>query len=103
LYDQHLSAFLANIDHRFRCVSQFLPQGLHNHACIAAGEAVVQTAEDHLHLRTGAVLDYPLPQVRAYLARALSPQFKFLCVNDLPQVEAVIPDTRDWIERAIAA
>lgn len=103
LYDEHRQAFLANIHHRFRCVSQFLPQGLHNHACIAAGEAVVQTAEDHLHLRTGAVLDYPLPQVRAYLARALSPQFKFLCVNDLPQVEAVIPDTRDWIERAIAA
>ncbi|PLK24965.1 hypothetical protein C0V72_02850 [Porphyrobacter sp. TH134] len=103
LYDQHRSKFIANIGHRFRCVSQFLPQGLHNHACIAAGEAVVHTADDHLHLRTGAVHDYPLPQVRAYLARALKPQFKFLCVNDLPQVEAAIPDTRDWIERAIAA
>jgi hypothetical protein len=76
---------------------------LHNHACIAAGDAVLQTAQDHLHLRTGAVQDYPLQQVRAYLARALQPQFKFLCVNDLPQVEAAIPDTRDWIERAIAA
>ncbi|WP_298290123.1 Stealth CR1 domain-containing protein [Novosphingobium sp.] len=103
LYDQHRTAFVANISHRFRCVSQFLPQGLHNHACIAAGEAVLHLAEDHLHLRTGAVLDYPLPHVRAYLARALQPQFKFLCVNDLPQVEAAIPDTRDWIERAIAA
>lgn len=103
LYDQHRSAFEANIGHRFRCVSQFLPQGLHNHACIAAGDAVLQVAEDHLHLRTGAVHDYPLPDVRAYLARALQPQFKFLCVNDLPQVEAAIPDTRDWIERAIAA
>ena len=61
------------------------------------------TSRARVSLRTGAVLDYPLPQVRAYLARALSPQFKFLCVNDLPQVEAVIPDTRDWIERAIAA
>lgn len=103
LYDSHRSAFLANIGHRFRCVSQFLPQALHNHACIAAGEAVLHTGEDHLHLRTGAVHDYPLPHVRAYLARALQPQFKFLCVNDLPQVEAAIPDTRDWIERAIAA
>lgn len=103
LYDQHRPAFVANIRHRFRCVSQFLPQGLHNHACIAAGDAVLHTGEDHLHLRTGAVHDYPLPHVRAYLARALQPQFKFLCVNDLPQVEAVIPDTRDWIERAIAA
>jgi hypothetical protein len=103
LYDQHRGAFAANIGHRFRCVSQFLPQGLHNHACIAAGGAVLHTAEDHLHLRTGAVHDYPLPHVREYLARALQPQFKFLCVNDLPQVEAAIPDTRDWIERAIAA
>ncbi|KPF63223.1 stealth family protein [Porphyrobacter sp. AAP60] len=103
LYDQHRGAFAANIGHRFRCVSQFLPQGLHNHACIAAGGAVLHTAEDHLHLRTGAVHDYPLPRVREYLARALQPQFKFLCVNDLPQVEAAIPDTRDWIERAIAA
>lgn len=103
LYDQHRGAFVANIAHRFRCISQFLPQGLHNHACIAAGDAVLQTDEDHLHLRTGAVHDYPLPHVQAYLARALQPQFKFLCVNDLPQVEAAIPDTREWIERAIAA
>ena len=103
LYDQHRAAFVANLGHRFRCVSQFLPQALHNHACIAAGDAVLHTGEDHLHLRTGAVQDYPLPQVRAYLASALQPQFKFLCVNDLPQVEAAIPDTRDWIERAIAA
>ncbi len=103
LYDQHRAAFVANLGHRFRCISQFLPQGLHNHACIAAGAAVLHTGEDHLHLRTGAVLDYPMPQVRAYLARACQPQFKFLCVNDLPQVEAAIPDTRAWIERAIAA
>ncbi|WP_193746723.1 stealth family protein [Blastomonas sp. AAP53] len=103
LYDQHRDAFMANIGHRFRCVSQFLPQGFHNHACISAGDAVLHTGADHLHLRTGAVHDYPLPDVRAYLARALNPQFKFLCVNDLPQVEAAIPDTRQWIERAIAA
>lgn len=103
LFEKHRAAFVTNISHRFRCVSQFLPQGLHNHACIASGNAVLHADEDHLHLRTGAVLDYPLPHVRAYLARALQPQFKFLCINDLPQVEAAIPDTRDWIERAIAA
>jgi hypothetical protein len=28
---------------------------------------------------------------------------KFLCINDLPQLEAAIPDMRDWIERAIGA
>ncbi|WP_426165991.1 stealth family protein [Sandarakinorhabdus sp. DWP1-3-1] len=101
LFDSHRAAFVANIGHRFRDVSQFLPQALHNHACIRDGLAVLDGADDHLHLRTGAVIDYPLPAVRAYLARALQPQFKFLCVNDLPQVEAAIPDTRAWIERAI--
>jgi hypothetical protein len=102
LYDDHRAAFETNLSHRFRCVSQFLPQALHNHICILRGNAVLHNVEDHLHLRTGAVFDYALPDVRAYLACALQPQFKFLCVNDLPQVEAVIPDTREWIERAIA-
>ncbi|WP_310498498.1 Stealth CR1 domain-containing protein [Sandarakinorhabdus sp.] len=103
LWDTHREAFLANIAHRFRHVSQFLPQALHNHALIRDAGAVLHGGDDHLHLRTGAVHDYPLAQVQAYLAKALQPQFKFLCVNDLPQVEALIPDTRDWIERAIGA
>lgn len=102
LFDAHRAAFEANIAHRFRDVGQFLPQGLHNHACIKAGTCVVLGIDDHLHLRTGAVMDYPLDEVRAYLRKALRPEFKFLCINDLPQVEAAIPDTRDWIERAIA-
>ena len=101
LFATHRAAFVDNIGHRFRDVGQFLPQALHNHACIKAGMAVVETADDHLHVRTGAVVDYPLEEVRAYLRRALRPGMKFLCVNDLPQVEAAIPDTRDWIERAI--
>jgi hypothetical protein len=101
LWDDHRAAFIANIGHRFRDVGQFLPQGLHNHACIAAAACVVEAAPDHLHVRTGAVADYPIEDVRAYLRRALLPGVKFLCVNDLPQVEAAIPDTRDWIERAI--
>ncbi len=91
LHDQHRAEFIANIGHRFRCVSQFLPQTLHNHACIRAGMAVLNDVKDYLHLRTGAVLDYTLPEVRAFLAQALNPQFKFLCVNDLPQVEAPFP------------
>lgn len=101
LWDSQRAAFLANIGHRFRDISQFLPQALHNHASIAAGEAVVTPAQDHLHLRTGAVADYPLADVRAYLRRAASPAVKFLCVNDLPSLEAQIPETRAWIEAAI--
>ncbi|MGL4543561.1 MAG: Stealth CR1 domain-containing protein [Polymorphobacter sp.] len=101
LFESHKPAFLANMAHRFRDVGQFLPQGLHNHACIADGACVLESADDHLHLRTGAVSDYPIAEVRAYLRRALRPEIKFLCVNDLPQVEAAIPDTRAWIEAAI--
>jgi Stealth protein CR2, conserved region 2/Stealth protein CR1, conserved region 1 len=103
LFENHTAAFLQNITYRFRDLSQFVPQSLHNHACILDGQFVIETAEDHLHLRTGAVLDYPLEDVRAYLRKALEPQFKFLCINDLPQLENAISDTRDWIERAIAS
>jgi hypothetical protein len=95
-------AFIANIGYRFRDVSQFQPQGLHNVACLQAGACVIQEKVDYLHLRTGAVEDYPLDEVRAYLRKALSSEIKFLCVNDLKQLESVIPDARAWIEAAIA-
>jgi hypothetical protein len=103
LWAAHRNAFIANIGHRFRDTSQFQPQALHNHACLQAGTGVVSAADDHLHLRTGAIADYPIADVRAYLARATQPGMKFLCVNDLPEVEAAIPDTRLWIESAIGA
>ena len=102
LWAAHEGAFIANIQHRFRSAAQFQPQGLHNHACIKAGIAEIETADDHLHLRTGAVADYPLPEVAAYLRRALDPAVKFLCINDMPRLEEAMPDMRDWIERAIA-
>ena len=101
LWDQHRPAFLANVGHRFRDTGQFLPQGLHNHSCIAAGAAVLTTADDHLHVRVGAVGDYGAAAVSDYLRRAGKPGMKFLCVNDLPQVEAAVPETRAWIETAI--
>ncbi len=101
LFAEHRGAFEANMAHRFRDVGQFLPQGLHNHACIRAGACELRDGADHLHVRTGAVEDYALGAVRDYLRGALRPEIKFLCVNDLPQVEAVLPDVRDWIERAI--
>ena len=101
LWNRHRAAFLANIGYRFRDIGQFLPQGLHNHACIAAGAAVLTSVDDHLHVRAGAVGDYGTADVRRYLRRAIEPGVKFLCVNDLPQVEAAIPDTREWIEAAI--
>lgn len=35
------------------------------------------------------------------LHSALTPDTKFLCVNDLPQLEAVIPEVRDWLRQAV--
>lgn len=101
LFDAHKDAFVSNIAYKFRDIAQFQPQGLHNGACINAGACTIQTTPDHLHLRTGAVDDYPLDAVRAFLSKALAPEIKFLCVNDLRQVEDAIPDARDWIEAAI--
>ena len=99
----HRNAMLANVAHPFRDLSQFQPIALHNHLSIRAGDFVFETRRDHLHLRSGAVIDFPPEEVRAYLRRATEPGSKFLCINDLPQVEAALPDAHAWIERAIGA
>lgn len=101
LYAEHRAAFLANIGHRFRDLSQFLPQGLHNHACIGAGEAVQSTAADHLHITSGQGAGGDPEAVRALLERDALAGTKFLCVNDLPQLEDLLPDARELIWRAI--
>lgn len=103
MFDSHHAAMVANLAHPFRDLSQFQPVALHNHLSIRAGAFVAKGRRDHVHLRSGAVIDFPPEEVRAHLRRATAPGSKFLCVNDLPQVEAALPDTRDWIERAIGA
>jgi hypothetical protein len=103
MFHSHGDDMLANLAHPFRALSQFQPVALHNHLSIRAGAFVAQTRRDHLHLRSGAVIDFPPEEVRAYLSRATAPGSKFLCVNDLPQVEAAFPETRAWLERAIGA
>jgi Stealth protein CR2, conserved region 2/Stealth protein CR1, conserved region 1 len=102
LFARSEAAFLANISHRFRDISQFQPQSLHNGACLMAGEVAFAKEADHLHIRTGVVEDLSLEDVHALLRKALSPSIRFLCINDLSQIEAAIPDARDWIETAIA-
>jgi hypothetical protein len=102
LFVRFEAAFLANISHRFRDISQFQPQSLHTGACLKAGQYGFATTADYLHIRTGVVEDMPPEDVRDLLRKALSPQIKFLCINDLSQIEAAIPDARDWIEAAIA-
>jgi len=101
LFDQHPEDFLNNVKHRFRDLSQFLPQGLHNHACIADQNAVLNFSNDHLHIRSGQGSGHPPSETWPLLERVNSTEIKFLCVNDLPQLEELIPETRDWLSRAI--
>ncbi|MGJ8604960.1 MAG: Stealth CR1 domain-containing protein [Marivita sp.] len=97
LFDQHADAFVENIKYRFRDLNQFLPQGLHNHACIVARTAVVQSAQDHLHIKSGHGNGRPPDETWAKMRKAIQPGVKFVCVNDLPQLEILIPDLRVWL------
>ncbi len=103
LFDRFTNKFISNIAHKFRDISQFQPQSLHNGACIQSGSYALAAQSDYLHLRTGALDDYSAEEVGSYLRKALSPDIKFICINDLGQVESAIPDVRVWIEAAIAA
>ncbi|TVP72724.1 MAG: hypothetical protein EA339_05540 [Rhodobacteraceae bacterium] len=100
LFARHRAAFEASITHPFRDLRQFQPMALHNMAAIRAGHSVHLQTKDYAHLRSGAVIDFPLDQVRAYLHQATTGQNKFLCINDLPQLEASLPESRAWLARA---
>jgi hypothetical protein len=101
LFVEHRDGFLENMAHRFRCTEQFLPQALHNHACIRDGSAAILDRLDHLHLPVGLFDGRTVDQVRADVGAAASPAIKFLCINDLPMLEHHIGDARDWIEYVI--
>lgn len=101
LFERLPDAFANNIRHRFRDLSQFLPQGLHNHACIADDDAVLNFAADHVHIRSGQGNAVPAIETRTLLQNVTTSDIKFLCVNDLPQLEQVVPDARDYLTRAI--
>ena len=93
--------FIENIKYRFRDLRQFSPQSLHNHACIAAEKAVVHTENDHLHIESGQGIGRPPAETTALLQKARNPEIKFLCVNDLPQLEMVVPQAREWLRGVI--
>jgi Stealth protein CR2, conserved region 2/Stealth protein CR1, conserved region 1 len=101
LFAQYEDAFLANIAHKFRAVSQFQPQSLHNGACLRSGQFSFADRGDSLHVRSGLIEDNAIAFIQDLFGKAISPDIKFLCINDLPQIEALIPDVRDWIEAAI--
>lgn len=101
LFAQHAPAFMQNISYRFRDISQFLPQGLHTHLSIRKGEYVQGAADDHLHITSGQGADQPPWQTRALLTQEGLRGIRFLCVNDLPQLEALVPDARALIAQAV--
>ncbi|MFT4716804.1 MAG: hypothetical protein ACI861_001327 [Paracoccaceae bacterium] len=100
LFDRYTDIFLNNARYRFRDLNQFLPQTLHNLTCIADGSAIIHEKKDHLHIHSGQGIGQPGDVMRAVLENALLPEIKFLCVNDLPQLEAMVPEARDYIMRA---
>ncbi len=102
LFDVFADDCRRNAGFRFRDTAQFLPQSLHNHACLASGDATILDTRDYLHVAVGALDRWSTADVHAYLGRAARREIKFLCVNDLPEVERKFPDARAWIEAAIA-
>jgi hypothetical protein len=102
LFDTYRDAFIANASHRFRDAGQFLPQSLHNHACLADGSATILDTRDYLHIAVGATDAWSAEDVSGYLRGSEWDAIKFLCVNDLPEVERSFPDARLWIEEAIS-
>ena len=102
LFDAHRDAFIRNAAFRFRAADQFVAQSLYNHACLASGHANVLDTQDHLHVPVGAFDHWSVADVHAYLASAERHRVKFLCINDLPDVERNFPEARAWIEEAIA-
>ena len=101
LFETYAQDCTRNAGFRFRCADQFLPQSLHNHACLASGNAAILDTRDYLHVAVGALDQWSVEDVHAYLGTAERHEIKFLCVNDLPEVERNFPDARAWIEEAI--
>lgn len=102
LFAKHQEAFLRNISHRFRDLSQFLPQGLHNHACISDQKVVLRGEKDHIHIYSGQGNEDPPLKTHSTLKKVTNTtDIKFLCINDLPQLELLIPNIRSWLSDAI--
>lgn len=103
LFERHQDAFLASISHPFRDLSQFQPMSLHNHAAIRSGNYASVATKDYLHMRSFGPTEVSIHEVRTSLSWATSGGSKFLCVNDFPQLEATLPESRAWIEAAVGA
>lgn len=101
LFAKHHDHFLRNSAHRFRGTGQFLPQSLHNHHCIKNGLGRIHDAADHIHVSANAASQWTVAQVEAFLDSPEWADIKYLCINDLPEVERRFPDAYRWINAAI--
>ena len=102
LYADHPQVFRTNSAHKFRDLNQFLPQSLHNHACIVGARAIIQTDIDHLHIYSGQGNVGPVHEVSELLRRVTDTnEVKMLCINDLPQLETLLPDIRSRLAQAV--
>lgn len=93
--------FSKNVRFRFRDISQFLPQGLHNHACIARNQAEYATHKDYIHVKSGKGNKLSDAKLQSYLDGLDDPSIKQVCINDLPQLEKRWPKIRDWVSKAV--
>lgn len=82
-------------------MAQFLPQGLHNHSCLSQGAAMIAQGKDHLHIKSGQGAGGSGQDVAALLSPDAMTGVRFLCVNDLPQLEVLVPQVRALILSAI--
>ena len=102
LHSRFETAFRDNARYQMRDIRQFSPQSLHNHACILQKTATLHPVKDHYHIYSGqgvGAADGTIPALLQTIKD--TPDLKMLCVNDLPQLEALYPDIRSWLAQAV--
>ena len=102
LHSRFEAAFRDNARYQMRDIRQFSPQSLHNHACILQKTGTLHPVKDHYHIFSGqgvGAADGTIPALLQTIKD--TPDLKMLCVNDLPQLEALYPDIRSWLAQAV--
>ena len=102
LHNRFEAAFRDNARYQMRDIRQFSPQSLHNHACILQKTGTLHPVKDHYHIFSGqgvGAADGTIPALLQTIKD--TPDLKMLCVNDLPQLEALYPDIRSWLAQAV--
>ena len=102
LHSRFEAAFRDNARYQMRDIRQFSPQSLHNHACILQKTGTLHPVKDHYHIYSGQGVGAADGTITALLQTIKdTPDLKMLCVNDLPQLEALYPDIRSWLAQAV--